>query len=182
MRREAFYLENDRLKQIQILFAEQIADNMKTFGLSSTLGRVLGIIYLNRRPMTLSELSEATGMSKTRMSQVVREMSELGIAEKVFTKGVRQDLYDVERDYYQLFVSLLAETWRRMIRNNRRQEKRIYQELTDLLAQGDLSEADKKTAEDYLKESEKRLNYFSWLGQLIEFFDSDEVFRHLPKK
>lgn len=40
----------------------------------STVGRVLGIIYMNRKPMTLTELSEAAGMSKTRMSQVVRDM------------------------------------------------------------------------------------------------------------
>jgi DNA-binding transcriptional regulator GbsR (MarR family) len=175
-------LEDNRLKQIQILFAEQIAENMSTFGLPSTLGRVLGIIYLNRRPMTLSELSEATGMSKTRMSQVVRELAELGIAEKVFTKGVRQDLYDVERDYYQIFISLFTETWRRMIRNNRRQEKRIYQELTELLNKGELSEDDQKTAEDFLQESRKHLDYFNWISQLIEFFDDDEVFRYLPRK
>lgn len=43
---------------------EKIAENMHTFGMPSTVGRVLGIIYMNRKPMTLSELSEATGMSK----------------------------------------------------------------------------------------------------------------------
>lgn len=59
---------------------------MRTFGVSETIGRVLGVIYMNREPMTLDQLSEATGMSKMRMSQVVREMIELNIAEKVFKK------------------------------------------------------------------------------------------------
>ncbi len=65
---------------------KKIADNMRTFGVSETIGRVLGVIYMNREPMTLDQLSEATGMSKMRMSQVVREMIELNIAEKVFKK------------------------------------------------------------------------------------------------
>ena len=72
---------------------------------------MLGIIYMNRKPMTLNELSEATGMSKTRMSQVVREMTDANLAEKVFEKGVRKDLYDVERDYYQTFISLFTANW-----------------------------------------------------------------------
>ena len=38
---------------------ERIAENMHTFGMPATLGRVLGIIYMNRKPMTLNELSEA---------------------------------------------------------------------------------------------------------------------------
>ncbi len=68
---------------------------------------------MNRKPMTLNELSEATGMSKTRMSQVVREMTDANLAEKVFEKGVRKDLYDVERDYYQTFISCLRQIGQR---------------------------------------------------------------------
>lgn len=68
---------------------------MNAFGLSSTVGRVLGIIHMNRKPMTLEELSEATGMSKTRMSQVVREMLDLNIAEKVY-----------EKEYVKIFMTL----------------------------------------------------------------------------
>ena len=60
---------------------------MHTFGMPATVGRILGIIYMNRKPMTLTELSEATGMSKTRMSQAVREMLDVNLAEKVFEKA-----------------------------------------------------------------------------------------------
>ncbi|RYM05951.1 MarR family transcriptional regulator [Sporolactobacillus sp. THM7-7] len=155
---------------------------MKTFGLSSTLGRVLGIIYMNRHPMTLSELSEATGMSKTRMSQAVRELTELGLAEKVFVKGIRQDLYDVEHDYYQIFISLFSAAWSRTARKNRKSEKRIHSELTCLFEQDHLSEKEKRLVKSYIKESERRLDFFNWISRLIEFFESDEVFQHLPEQ
>ncbi len=98
---------------------------MNTYGISSTVGRVLGIIYMNRKPMTLNELSEETGMSKTRMSQVVREMLDLNIAEKVFEKGVRKDLYDVEQDYYQTFISLFTANWSKVVKKNRMIGKKI---------------------------------------------------------
>jgi DNA-binding transcriptional regulator GbsR (MarR family) len=146
------------------------------------VGRVLGIIYLNQNPMTLSELSTATGMSKTRMSQVVRQMLELGIVEKVFARGVRQDLYTVNLDYYQTFISLCSETWRRIIRNNRKLEKEISQEITALLKQNDLTSEERQSAEWFLKESSVHLNYFNWLSRLVDFFESDKVFQYFPKK
>ena len=62
------------IEQAEDHLIERIAENMHTFGMPATVGRILGIIYMNRKPMTLTELSEATGMSKTRMSQAVREM------------------------------------------------------------------------------------------------------------
>ena len=40
----------DRIKHIEELFVEKIADNMHTYGISATVGRVLGIIYGNERP------------------------------------------------------------------------------------------------------------------------------------
>src|SRR6478752_4753699 len=96
------------LQKIEEQYIEGIADNMRTYGVSATVGRVLGVIYTNRRPMTLEELSAETGMSKTRMSQVVREMIDLNIASKAYEKGVRKDLYNVETDYYQTFISLFT--------------------------------------------------------------------------
>lgn len=57
------------IKSCEELLTDRIADNMETFGVSSTVGRLLGIIYMNREAMTLDSLAEETGMSKTRMSQ-----------------------------------------------------------------------------------------------------------------
>ena len=81
--------------------------------------------------MTLDELSEATGMGKTRMSQVVREMVDLNIAEKVFEKGIRKDLYNVEQDYYQTFISLFTSNWQKTIKKNRTFEKKLSVELKE---------------------------------------------------
>lgn len=159
---------------------ERIAENMHTFGMPATLGRVLGIIYMNRKPMTLNELSEATGMSKTRMSQVVREMTDANLAEKVFEKGVRKDLYDVEQDYYQTFITLFTATWSKVVSKNKMMHKKLNRELTAVLENGVPEEAEEKINE-LLKELKDWLDYYNWISRLIEFFESEEIFKHVPK-
>ncbi|MBM4763569.1 GbsR/MarR family transcriptional regulator [Bacillus sp. B15-48] len=170
-----------RIKNFEDQFIEKIADNMHTYGVSTTVGRVLGIIYINRKAMTLDELSEATGMSKTRMSQVVREMVDLNIAEKVFEKGIRKDLYNVEQDYYQTFISLFTSNWRKAINKNKMFEKKLSAELKAILNDEDLNEETEQKINLLLKETKEWLDYYQWLAQLVEFFESGEIFNHVPK-
>nr|WP_199800852.1 MULTISPECIES: GbsR/MarR family transcriptional regulator [Bacillus] len=169
------------IQKAQDHYIEKAAENMNAFGLSSTVGRVLGIIHMNRKPMTLEELSEATGMSKTRMSQVVREMLDLNIAEKVYEKGIRKDLYDVEQDQYQTFISLFAANWTRVVSKNRKAHKKTCKELQELLEQEDLPEETEDKINLLLSEIKESLDYYDWISRLIEFFESEEVFKHVPK-
>ncbi|MFD2679452.1 GbsR/MarR family transcriptional regulator [Bacillus seohaeanensis] len=170
-----------KIKEVEDQFTEKIADNMRAFGVSTTVGRVLGIIYMNRKPMTLDELSEATGMSKTRMSQVMREMLDLNIAEKVFEKGVRKDLYNVEQDYYQTFISLFTSNWQKVINKNKLFEKKLSAELSDVLQNENINEETEQKINVLLAETKEWLNYYQWINNLVEFFDSGEIFKHVPK-
>ncbi|WP_404450577.1 GbsR/MarR family transcriptional regulator [Virgibacillus necropolis] len=168
----------DQTRKIEEQFVEKIAENMHTFGISTTVGRVLGTIYMNRKPMTLDELSESIGMSKTRMSQVVREMLDLNIAEKVFEKGVRKDMYNVERDYYQTFISLFTSNWRKAINKSKMFEQKLQRELANI--DGTLNEEAEEKVNELLKETRIWLDYYDWINRLTEFFESGEVFKHVP--
>lgn len=162
------------------LFIEKIAENMKTFGLPTTVGRIFGIIYMNRGPMTLDQLSQETGMSKTRMSQVIREMLQLNIVEKVFQKGVRKDLYDVENNYYQIFISLFTSTWRGTINKSRLFENKIKRDLAELRESSSLSEENEENLNEFLTEFQLWSEYYNWINRLVEFMESGEVFKHVP--
>ncbi len=181
MKRGVDKLALGAIQKAQDHYIEKAAENMNAFGLSSTVGRVLGIIHMNRKPMTLGELSEETGMSKTRMSQVVREMLDLNIAEKVYEKGIRKDLYDVEQDHYQTFISLFAANWSRVVSKNRKAHKKTCKELLELLEQEDLPEEIEDKINLLLSEIKESLDYYDWISRLIEFFESEEVFKHVPK-
>ncbi|MDY0406320.1 GbsR/MarR family transcriptional regulator [Virgibacillus sp. 179-BFC.A HS] len=171
-----------QLEESKEQFIEKIADNMRTFGVSETIGRVLGIIYMNREPMTLDQLSEATGMSKVRMSQVVRQMIELNIAEKVFKKGVRKDLIKVEDDYYQTFISLFTSNWRKAISKSRAFERKLRNELNAMEAEEWQDESAIQEKQELIEEIKLWTDYYDWISRLVEFFESGEIFNHVPKK
>lgn len=171
----------EKITQVKEQYIEKIADNMRAYGVSSTVGRILGIIYMNRKPMTLDELSTETGMSKTRMSQVVREMVELNIAEKVFEKGVRKDIYDVEDDYYDTFITIFTSNWRKTINRNKMFEKKVIRELNELKEGEELSPEMEAHINELLLEMKKWSDYYNWLTRLVDFFESNEIFKHVPK-
>lgn len=173
-------LEN-QIEKLENQVVEKIADNVYTFGVSKTVGRVFGIISLNRDPMTLEQLSEAMGMSKMRMSQVVREMIELNLAEKVFMKGVRKDLVKVENDYYQTFIALFTANWRKTISKSRLHEHSLYKKLLHLSEEGVLNAELEAQLDNLLVEIKGSLDYLDWISRLIEFFESGEIFKHVPK-
>ncbi|SIS75128.1 GbsR/MarR family transcriptional regulator [Salimicrobium salexigens] len=173
--------ENKKIEEIRTQFVEKIADNMNAFGAPTSLGRVLGIIYMNHEPMTLDELSAEMGMSKTRMSQVVREMIDMNIAERVFQKGVRKDLYQVEEDYYETFISIFTSTWQKASTRSRHFEERINRKIEEIQEQSDLTEDDEKAINELLEELHRWTEYYDWIRRVTYFFESGEIFKHVPK-
>ncbi|MDZ5784189.1 GbsR/MarR family transcriptional regulator [Marinococcus luteus] len=170
----------EQLNETERQIADRISDNMNTFGVSSTIGRLLGIIYMNREPMTLDDLAEATGMSKTRMSQVMRQMISLNIAEKEHVKGSRKEHYNVENDYVQTFVSLFTTNWREVISKNRQFANKLQREIDEIAAASDGSaEVDQKIAE-LRKELDEWVAYYNWINRLVEFFESGDIFDAVP--
>ncbi|WP_100012120.1 GbsR/MarR family transcriptional regulator [Lentibacillus sediminis] len=172
---------NEKIEDVETQFVEKITDNMNAFGAPTSVGRVLGIIYMNREPMTLDELAAETGMSKTRMSQIVREMIDMNIAERVFKKGIRKDLYQVEGDYYQTFISLFTSTWKRAINRSRNFEERVKKQI-DELQQQDLTKENEQTINELLAELHEWSEYYDWIRRVNDFFESGEIFKHVPKK
>lgn len=175
-------IHDERIEDVRTQFIEKITDNMNAFGVSTSVGRVLGIIYMNQKPMTLDELSEETGMSKTRMSQVVREMIDLDIAERVFKKGIRKDLFQVEEDYYQTFISLFTSTWHKAIKRSRTFEQRLLKTLDELQNVSGLTEEDEEAINELFHEMRDWMDYYDWIRRVTEFFESGEIFEHVPKK
>jgi DNA-binding transcriptional regulator GbsR (MarR family) len=171
----------ERLENIHYRIIEQIAANMKAYGVPSTVGRLMGTIYYNRSPMTLDEMTEELGMSKTRMSQAVRELTDLNLTEKVYEKGVRKDIYTVEQDYYQTFISLFNSNWRKVINMNQTFQQKITVELTKIIEDEEADEETVEKAKMYQKETIEILNFYDWLGRLVHFFESHEVFNHVEK-
>jgi DNA-binding transcriptional regulator GbsR (MarR family) len=172
---------DERLENIHKKIIDRIGSNMKLYGYSETVGRLMGTIFYNREPMTLDEMKEELGMSKMRMSSAVRELTDVGLAEKVYEKGVRKDLYVVEQEYYQTFISLFCANWRKGISMNHATQQKIIPELEEIINDEKTDDETRIKAREYLDETKKVLAYYDWLSRLLDVFESHEIFEYVPK-
>lgn len=172
---------DDQLEHVKHRVSEQIAENMKSYGYPATIGRVIAAIYYAGRALDLDELAEHTGMSKTRMSQVLREMTSYNLAEKEFVKGSRKDHYTVEEDYYQTFIALFTANWREVSIRNKKIEQKIMEELTAIYEDEQATPEIKAEAENLMEDSKTSIRYFEWIERIVELFDSQEIFKYVPK-
>lgn len=171
----------EKLESINNRIIEQISANMKSYGFPKTIGHVMAVIHYEDKPMNLDELAEKTGMSKTRMSQVLREMVKLNIAEKYFIKGSRKDTYTVEEDYYQTFLSLFTHNWKDVVTRNKLIEEKVIQDLDSILHDEHATPEEKDKAQAYYDDTQQSLEFFDWVDRLVEVFESHEIFDYVPK-
>src|SRR5690625_7896401 len=87
-------------KHIQV-----IAKNMNLYGITSSVGRLYGVLYFADEPMTLDDMRDALVMSKTSMSTGVRALGDMKMVEPAYKKGVRKDLYRSEEEWYKSCTS-----------------------------------------------------------------------------
>ncbi|MFE7084630.1 GbsR/MarR family transcriptional regulator, partial [Priestia megaterium] len=68
----------------------------------------------------------------------------------------------------------------KVVSKNKMMHKKLNRELTAVLENGVPEEAEEKINE-LLKELKDWLDYYNWISRLIEFFESEEIFKHVPK-
>ncbi|RSK26754.1 GbsR/MarR family transcriptional regulator [Bacillus sp. HMF5848] len=160
---------------------ETIAQNMGLYGVTPSVGRLYGLLYFKNEPMTLDDMKEELGMSKTSMSTAVRHLLELKMVEKVWKKGSRKDLYIVNQDWYQTFADFFAIKWRTSISINVKAMKKSIEELHGILNSESVEEGIQKTAKQDIEKLEHALEYYEWLNRVVDTFESKDIFKHIPK-
>lgn len=169
-----------QLAQIRQRVIYSIAQNIDLYGINSSIGRLYGTMYFRNEPMTLDEMSEALGMSKTSMSTGIRSLLEINMVHRAWEKGVRKDLYTVEEDWYKTFVELFTTKWRKGIEINERELFRAKKDLEKLAETADEELA--RWIDHDLAKIEHAVDYYEWLKRLVSSFESGEIFQFIPKK
>ena len=82
----------------------EFAKTLEIFNLSPLEARLFVYLYLSDEPLTLDNMSEALGKSKTSMSTSARQLSESNLITRVWKKGVRKDLYEANTDLFNTFM------------------------------------------------------------------------------
>lgn len=174
--------ENEQLERARERVIDAIAHNINLYGVTESVGRLYGALFFQDHPMTLDEMKDELGMSKTSMSTSVRGLMELKMVEKVWKKGERKDLYRAELDWYQTFTDLFTIKWRTGVMANINAIEKSKKELKELLSSDNIDEAVKKEAEMMVGKLDYALEYYDWLQRLVDSFESKEIFNFIPKK
>lgn len=89
----------------------EFVKTIELFDLTPLEARVFAYLYVDGKPLTLDDMSEALGKSKTSMSTSVRGLLELNLVTRVWKKGVRKDLYQANTHLFKQFLSFYMKKW-----------------------------------------------------------------------
>ncbi|WP_429840663.1 GbsR/MarR family transcriptional regulator [Brevibacillus sp. FIR094] len=170
------------LEKAQERVIETLARNMDLYGITMSTGLLYGTLLFQDKSMTLDEMGEALGMSKTSMSTGVRTLMDLNMVEKIWKKGTRKDHYEVNLDWYQNFIDLFSVKWRQACEHNVHALKKSLLELRALQQSEELTEEVRERVDLSIKRIENGLEYYLWLSRLIDSFESHDIFQFVPKK
>ncbi|HHY74980.1 MAG TPA: GbsR/MarR family transcriptional regulator [Bacillus bacterium] len=160
---------------------DTIAHNMNLYGITDSVGRLFGLLFFSQNPMTLDEMKDELGMSKTSMSTSVRNLMDLKMVDKVWKKGVRKDLYQAEEDWYQTFIDLFTVKWRPAILMNVSSIEKSLKDLNNLVMRDDVDSEIREEAKQMIEKLHACSDYYRWLNRLVDSFESHEIFKFIPK-
>jgi DNA-binding transcriptional regulator GbsR (MarR family) len=172
---------NDNFKRVRDQIIDFNSDHQTLFSMPHTVRRLMSVMYYYEKPMTLDDMTELLGMSKASMSIAVRELDEMGLVKKIWKKGERKDIYQVEEDNYDSFIKFFCYHWRKSVVPQTNALKKFIYELKEIKENDDLDEESKELIEKDLKKLYSGLEYLDWLSRLIQSFESNEIFDFIPK-
>ncbi|SDO32586.1 GbsR/MarR family transcriptional regulator [Alkalicoccus daliensis] len=173
--------EEMELDKARDRFITEIANNVHLYDITNSIGRLYGTIFFAEKPMTLDEMSESLGMSKTSMSTGVRALSEANMIEKAWEKGVRKDLYRTNPDWYKSFSTVFIKRWSQSAAKNHQALCDTKQKLQELSKNADSEEVKHKASLD-LEKLRSAEAYYEWLNEVISLFETGEIFNIVPKR
>lgn len=172
----------EQLEKSRERIIETIAQNIHLYGLTPSAGRQFGTMFFHDEPLTLDEMTEELGMSKTSMSTSVRSLSDLKLVERVWKRGVRKDLYKVREDWYQSFIDLFSIKWRQSVSLHLTAVRKSLNEMNKLLTDPSITEELKQTVEMDIEKLHYVQDYYQWLDQLVDAFEDHDIFDLVPRK
>ncbi len=144
-----------------------LAKLINLYGLTFSESRLFSIMFLEDNPMTLDQMSQSLGMSKTSMSTGVRSLLDAKMVERTWKKGMRKDLYMVEEDLYKTFSNTFIDHWHSIIHHNTKIFNEILVQLNTLSAE--VTDIDLQVSlSQYSQKIDSIIHFYKWLGEVFK--------------
>lgn len=96
--------EDDKLMAVQDIFLEKLNTVCEKFGLNNIMAQLYVILYLNSKPLSLSDMVKELQISKGSVSINIRALERYGAVKRVWVKGSRKDYYEAEPDIARVIM------------------------------------------------------------------------------
>lgn len=173
---------HEKLEIARKRIVESIAQNIHLYGLPPSAGRQYGMMFFHNGPLTLDDMTEELGMSKTSMSTSIRALSEAKLVERVWERGVRKDLYRASDDWYQSFIDMFSIKWRRSVSLHSSAIRKSITEIEQLIFEDTMSKELLDEAKTDLDKLIYIRDYYEWLDRLVDAFENHKIFDLVPFK
>ncbi|MFG6116259.1 GbsR/MarR family transcriptional regulator [Halobacillus sp. MO56] len=132
------------IEELHTKVIHEFSKTLEMFALSPAEARLFVTLYLHGEPMTLDEMSNALGKSKTAMSNGIKSLVDLNLVERVWKKGVRKDLYQADENLYRKFMTSYIQKWldaaQRQEHSLKEIESTLEQKVNQLKKPGEIEE------------------------------------------
>lgn len=104
-----------KLEIAQDKFIEGVARIGNILGINSFNAKLYAFLYLNNKPKSLDEITDALGVSKGNVSVNIRQLEKWGAVRNVWVKGSRKDFYQVNPDIKNVFLDNVKDAIRKRV-------------------------------------------------------------------
>src|ERR1700730_7515352 len=149
---------SSRLNQVEDQFVDLWDTMSRLWGISSTMERIHGLLYITGAALSMDDIMEKLGISRGNVSMNLSKLVEWGLVRRVHKRGDRKDYYEALSDVWEMFTLVANQRERREIDPILTTLRRCKEELSPE-ALGGL--ADEPAAEDRFRRVNDLLKFLS---------------------
>ncbi len=109
----------DSIVQMNRSMVDGLGQLAAYFGFPAVMGRLYGALLMSPEPLSLDDLAERLGISKSNVSTNMQALERLGTVREVWVKGdsqrKRRKFYEAESDLWKIVTTVLQSRERREI-------------------------------------------------------------------
>lgn len=104
-----------RLEAVEDEFVELWGAMSSLWGISPTMARIHGLLYLSDTPLSMDDIMARLAISRGNVSMNLSKLVEWGLVRRVHKRGDRKEYYDSLTDVWEMFTLVAAQRKRREI-------------------------------------------------------------------
>lgn len=94
-------------------FIQHWGEMGSVWGVNKVMGQLHALLIASPDPLTLDDMADSLGISRSNASMNIRELRAWGVVRKVFVRGDRKDYYVAEDNIWKLLTQIVKERKRR---------------------------------------------------------------------